>query len=74
MKRIVFLTFLIVPTWMFSQQIADTLYNPEIHNPAYIFGEGPVIFIDEGHHNFHTKNGRYKSFSNLLERDETMGF
>jgi uncharacterized protein (DUF2249 family) len=52
-----------------SQQIADENYNPVIHNPAYKKGEGPVVFIDEGHHNFDTKNGRYKAFSNLLERD-----
>ncbi len=32
-------------------------------------GEGPVVFIDEGHNNFHTKNGRYKAFASLLERD-----
>lgn len=54
---------------MFSQQIADTNYNPKIDNPAYKSGKGPIVFIDEGHNNFHTKNGRYKAFSNLLERD-----
>jgi len=30
---------------------------------------GPVVFVDEGHHNFHTKSGRYRAFSDLLERD-----
>ncbi len=54
---------------LFSQQVADINYNPEIPKPEYAPGEGPVVFIDEGHYNFHTKNGRYKSFSNLLERD-----
>jgi len=38
-------------------------------NPAYKTGEGPVVFVDEGHHNFHTIEGRYKPFSKLLERD-----
>lgn len=52
-----------------AQQVADTTYNPTILYPAYGFNEGPVVSIDEGHHNFHTKNGRYKSFANLLERD-----
>ncbi len=51
------------------QQIADTTYHPEIKNPAYQVGKGPVVFIDEGHYNFHTKNGRYKPFAMLLERD-----
>lgn len=52
-----------------AQQVADTSYRPDIPNPAYVSDRGSVVFIDEGHHNFHTKNGRYKAFSNLLERD-----
>lgn len=69
MKALIFLIFLVLPNWVFSQQVADTTYNPTIENPEYATGEGPVVFIDEGHHNFHTKNGRYKAFSILLERD-----
>ena len=53
----------------YAQQVADTAYKPVIAHPAYESGKGPVVFIDEGHHNFHTKDGRYKAFSNLLERD-----
>ncbi|MFC2132343.1 DUF4350 domain-containing protein [Bacteroidota bacterium] len=69
MKTLIFLIIWILPTWLFSQQIADTTYNPIIQNPEYELGKGPVVFIDEGHHNLHTKNGRFKAFSNLLERD-----
>lgn len=69
MKTLMLLIALILPNYLFSQQIADTTYNPIIQNPEYEVGKGPVVFIDEGHHNFHTKNGRYKAFSNLLERD-----
>ena len=69
MKPLIFFAILILPNLLFSQQIADTTYNPEIQNPEYALGKGPVVFIDEGHKNFHTKNGRYKAFSNLLERD-----
>ncbi len=54
---------------MYAQQVADTAYKPVIHDPAYMSGAGPLVFIDEGHHNFHTKEGRYKAFSNLVERD-----
>ncbi|NMM47723.1 DUF4350 domain-containing protein [Marinigracilibium pacificum] len=54
---------------LFAQQIADSTYSPVIKNPAYPYKSGPVVFIDEGHFNFHTKNGRYKSFATLLERD-----
>ena len=66
---LIILLLLIVHRSLFAQQLADTTYNPVIHNPEYESGKGPIVFIDEGHHNFHTKNGRYKAFSNLLERD-----
>ena len=69
MKLSIFLCGLIFPTYLMSQQIADTTYQPKIYDPAYERGTGPVIFIDEGHHNFHTKEGRYKAFAMLLERD-----
>lgn len=52
-----------------AQQIADTSYNPIIEHPVYEQGQGPVIFIDEGHYNFHTREGRYLPFARLLEKD-----
>lgn len=54
---------------LFAQQIADNSYQPALDNPAYPLKSGAVVFIDEGHHNFHTKDGRYTSFAQLLERD-----
>lgn len=56
-------------TQIMSQQIADLSYLPVIARPAYDTGKGFVIYIDEGHHNFHTREGRYKAFARLLERD-----
>ncbi len=52
-----------------AQQVADTTFNPIIENPAYKLDQGPVIFIDEAHHNFHTINGRYQAFAKLLQQD-----
>lgn len=52
-----------------GQQIADTSYCPDIKNPAYAAGKGPVVYIDEGHNNFHTMSGRYKPFATLVQRD-----
>jgi len=72
MKNILLFAFFLLPAWLFSQQIADTSYNPVIQNPAYGIGLGPVVFIDEGHHNFHTMDGRYQAFAKLLERDGYM--
>jgi hypothetical protein len=60
---------MILPNLLFSQQITDSTYNPIIANPEYDPGKGPVVFFDEGHHNFHTKSSHFKAFSNLLERD-----
>ncbi len=69
MRLALILIWLIVPCWIFSQQAADATFQPEISSPAYESGMGPVIFIDGGHFNFHTKEGRYKPFADLLEQD-----
>lgn len=68
-NNILVLILLVLFSNIYAQQVADTAYQPVIFDPAYMSGEGPVVFIDEGHFNFHTKEGRYKAFSNLLERD-----
>ncbi len=52
-----------------AQQVPDLGYNPPIPKPAYAQAQGPRVVIDAGHHNFHTAEGRYKPFANLLKRD-----
>jgi hypothetical protein len=52
-----------------AQQVADLKYKPPIPRPAYEAGKGPRIAIDGAHHNFHTAEGRYKPFAELLRRD-----
>ncbi len=54
---------------IFSQQVRDSTYNPAIGNPEYGREKGPVIFIDQAHHNFHTMSERYKPFADILEKD-----
>jgi hypothetical protein len=56
-------------TNLFSQQVADTNFNPVIARPEYALGKGPVVLIDEGHNNFHTAGGRYLPFARLLRAD-----
>lgn len=68
-KSLILSLFLILSLDSYSQQVSDTGFSPEIKNPAYESGKGSSVFIDEGHHNFHTKDGRYKAFSTLLEKD-----
>lgn len=52
-----------------AQQVADTTFRPPIEKPAYPPATGPVVQIDEAHHNFHTATGRYLPFAELLRRD-----
>ena len=59
-------------------------FEPTVGAPAYPRGGGPIVLIDEGHHNFHTLGptiayddahqqvtipGRYGPFADLLRRD-----
>lgn len=52
-----------------SQQVADSLFQGRVGPPAYPVGRGPVVLLDEAHHNFHTADGRFLAFANLLRRD-----
>lgn len=54
---------------VYGQQIGDPDFNPPIFKPAYKVGEGSNIYIDEAHNNFHTIDGRYKPFADLLAKD-----
>ena len=51
-----------------AQQLADPEFNVSVANPAYTKSE-PRILFDEAHHNFHTTEGRYKPFVDLLMND-----
>ncbi len=52
-----------------AQQVGDPDYNPEVTKPAFPKGGGPVVAIDDGHQNFHTRSGRYAPFARLLKAD-----
>lgn len=52
-----------------AQQVADLAYRPTMGAPAYELDAGPRVAIDAGHHNFHTVDGRYQPFAQLLRRD-----
>src|SRR5215510_15987513 len=51
-----------------AQQMADPEFNTSVANPAYK-KEGPRVMFDEAHHNFHTTDGRYKPFVDLMMND-----
>ncbi len=60
---------LLAVTFAVGQQVSDLSYKPPIPKPAYAQGTGPRVVIDGGHHNFHTVDGRYRPFAELLRRD-----
>ena len=52
-----------------SQTIPDTEFNPPVEKPAYSKDGGPLVMIDEAHHNWHTASNRFLPFAELLRRD-----
>jgi len=52
-----------------AQEVPDTRFTFPIRHAAYQPGTGPLILVDEAHHNTHTLNGRYVALGNLLRQD-----
>lgn len=52
-----------------AQQAADTDYQFQVSNPSYPGGQGPRVCIDSGHQNYHTVEGRYAPFAELVSQD-----
>ena len=67
--RLTALLWVVVAPGLAAQQVADTAYTPPILDPEFPQGQGPLVLIDEAHHNFHTADGRYLAFARLLRRD-----
>lgn len=44
-------------------------YVVTVDNPTYKEGEGPKVFLDEGHNNYQTIADRYMGFAQALEAD-----
>lgn len=61
--------FITTSTLLVAQQVADTLFRPTVGAPAFKEGTGPVVLLDEAHHNFHTLEGRYLPFARVLRKD-----
>jgi hypothetical protein len=62
-------SLLLVPLGAHGQQVSDDAFRYEIARPSFESGAGPTVCIDEGHFNFHTADGRYRSFAELLRGD-----
>lgn len=52
-----------------AQQAPDDDFHFSNAEPAFDAGAGPSVCIDEAHFNFHTADGRYRPFADLLRAD-----
>lgn len=52
-----------------AQKTTDDGFHYRIPRPAYGEGGGPIVCIDEAHHNHHTLTGSYSPFGTLLRDD-----
>jgi hypothetical protein len=62
------LVIALLPLEILAQQIADPDFKTIVENPAYT-KNFPRILFDEAHDNFHTTEGRYKPFADLINGD-----
>jgi hypothetical protein len=51
-----------------AQQVADPNFDTKVARPAHTKNHPKVLF-DEAHNNFHTADGRYKPFADLIRND-----
>lgn len=63
-----FVLLLLLAFAALGQQLPDPEFNTSVENPAYQ-RSGPRVLFDEAHYNFHTADGRYKPFVDLLVQD-----
>lgn len=69
MSILIIVLLSLISSFTYAQIQPDTTYHFKIHQPAYDIGEGPIVCIDEGHNNLHTREGGFHAFSRLLEQD-----
>ncbi|MCB0572713.1 MAG: DUF4350 domain-containing protein [Phaeodactylibacter sp.] len=69
LKHTLLFPLLLLSAALPAQQVPDTSRFFEIGAPHYSPGSGPVVKIDAAHNNFHTLDGRYRAFGNVLEAD-----
>ena len=58
----------LIPSGVLAQQMADPDFDASVARPAYK-EKHPHVLFDEAHHNFHTTDGRYKPFADLIRND-----
>ncbi len=62
------MTCLLVQRAHAQEQKSDPDFDARVEKPAYP-SAGPRVLFDEAHRNFHTADGRYKPFADLIRND-----
>ncbi len=57
------------PTTPVDSQTGDDQWVPTVANPEFTRGDGPLVLVDAAHGNFHTIDGRFSAFAELLGLD-----
>ncbi|MCJ8297112.1 MAG: DUF4350 domain-containing protein [Colwellia sp.] len=52
-----------------AQQLGDTSFKPKNSTRTFLLVESPLVLLDEAHNNFHTMDGRYRPFVDILKSD-----
>jgi len=52
-----------------AQQQGDVSFKPKNTIKTFSQNQSPLVLLDEAHHNFHTMDGRYRPFVNILQSD-----
>ncbi len=69
MRRLLIFLFPLFAISGSAQQVADSAFNYKPKKPEYPKKDGPVVYVDEAHHNFHTLGTRYYTFGEVLKND-----
>lgn len=68
-KWIVALALALASSAAMAQQTVDTEGDLTVDHPLYAREQGPIVAIDAAHNNFHTAEGRYAPFAEVLRND-----
>jgi hypothetical protein len=60
---------ILVNNLLAAQQIPDSTFQFKPVHVAYPKMNGPTVYIDEAHNNFHTLSTRYFTFGEVLKND-----
>ncbi len=66
--RLIALTALALGACARSGAKPDRTFDTSVKSPAYASG-GPVVLVDEAHHNIHTATGTYAPLADLIRND-----